>query len=128
MFNRGQPHKIFATIKLSLRIYKNEYRGRQLNFIRKNFHVLDETETIIRVAADQETIETLMQGMFTTDEQFKALFPAYQTEKECQEWTENELARMKREIATTLCGIINDGDINNPMFAIFRSFYLNELA
>lgn len=112
----------------SLRIYKNEYGVRHLNFIRKKFEVTGETEKTLEVVGKEQDLEMLMSAMFLNDEQFKALFPDYQTEKECQEWTRKELADLKDTIARTLCRIINDGDMNNPLFVKFRSFYLNELT
>lgn len=115
-------------MEYSLRIYKNEYGVRHLNFIRKKFEVTGETEKTLEVVGKEQDLETLMSAMFLTDEQFKALFPDYQTEKERQEWTRKELADLKDTIARTLCRIINDGDMNNPLFDKFRSFYLNELT
>lgn len=115
-------------MEYSLRIYKNEYGVRHLNFIRKKFAVTGETEKTLEVIGKEQDLEMLMSAMFLNDEQFKALFPDYQTEKERQEWTRKELADLKDTIARTLCRIINDGDMNNPLFDKFRSFYLNELA
>lgn len=115
-------------MEYSLRIYKNEYGVRHLNFIRKKFEVSGETEMTLEVVGKEQDLEMLMSAMFLNDEQFKALFPDYQTEKERQEWTRKELADLKDTIARTLCRIINDGDMNNPLFDKFRSFYLNELT
>lgn len=124
----GATPQSFATMEYSLRIYKNEYGVRHLNFIRKKFEVTGETEKTLEVVGKEQDLEMLMSAMFLTDEQFKAVFPDYQTEKERQEWTRKELADLKDTIARTLCRIINDGDMNNPLFDKFRSFYLNELA
>ena len=85
-------------------------------------------EKTLEVVGKEQDLEMLMSAMFLNDEQFKALFPDYQTEKECQEWTRKQLADLKDTIARTLCRIINDGDMNNPLFDKFRSFYLNELT
>lgn len=115
-------------MEYSLRIYKNEYGVRHLNFIRKKFEVTGETEKTLEVVGKEQDLEMLMSAMFLNDEQFKAVFPDYQTEKESQEWTHKELADLKDTIARTLCRIINDGDMNNPLFDKFRSFYLNELT
>lgn len=115
-------------MEYSLRIYKNEYGVRHLNFIRKKFEVTGETEKTIEVVGKEQDLKMLMSAMFSTDEQFKALFPDYQTEKESQEWTRKELSDLKDTIARTLCRIIYDGDTNNPLFVKFRSFYLNELT
>lgn len=124
----GATPQSFATMEYSLRIYKNEYGVRHLNFIRKKFEVSGETEKTLEVVGKEQDLEMLMSAMFLNDEQFKVLFPDYQTEKESQEWTRKELADLKDTIARTLCRIINDGDTNNPLFDKFRSFYLNELT
>lgn len=121
-------HTTFATMEYSLRIYKNEYGVRHLNFIRKTFTVSGETEKVLTIIGEEVELEKVMSAMFLTDEQFKAIFPDFQTEKECAEWTRKQLADLKDNIAKTLCRIINDGDTNNPLFAKFRSFYLNELT
>lgn len=124
----GATPQSFATMEYSLRIYKNEYGVRHLNFIRKKFEVTGETEKTLEVVGKEQDLEMLMSAMFLTDEQFKAVFPDYQTEKECQEWIRKELADLEDTIARTLCRIIYDGDTNNPLFVKFRSFYLNELT
>lgn len=69
-----------------------------------------------------------MSGMFCTDEQFKALFPEYQTRKEREEWTSKELETLKKTIATTLCRVINQGEPSGEQFTKFRDFYLNQLC
>lgn len=124
----GATPQPFATMEYSLQVYKNEYGVRHLNFIRKTFTVSGETEKVLTIIGEEVELEKVMSAMFLTDEQFKAIFPDYQTEKECQEWTCKQLADLKDNIAKTLCHIINDGDTNNPLFAKFRSFYLNELT
>lgn len=98
----GATPQSFATMEYSLRIYKNEYGVRHLNFIRKKFEVTGETEKTLEVVGKEQDLEMLMSAMFLTDEQFKAVFPDYQTEKECQEWTRKELADLEDTIARTL--------------------------
>lgn len=68
-------------MEYSLRIYKNEYGVRHLNFIRKKFEVSGETEKTLEVVGKEQDLEMLMSAMFSTDEQFKALFPDYQNRK-----------------------------------------------
>lgn len=112
----------------SLRIYKNEYAELHLNFICKAFKVNLETEKVIEIVGEQEQLEKVMSGMFCTDEQFKALFPEYQTRKERDEWTSKELETLKKTIATTLCRVINQGEPSGEQFTKFRDFYLNQLC
>lgn len=127
MFNRGNPQS-FATMEYSLNIYKNEYQEAHLAFIRKHFTVSGETEKVLTIVGIDYKLEKVMSGMFATDDQFKAIFPEYQTATERAEWTNKELADLKDNVATTLCRIINQGNINNPLFVKFRNFYLNELT
>lgn len=112
----------------SLRVYKNEYAELHLNFIRKAFKVNFETEKVIEIVGEQELIEKVMSGMFCTDEQFKAIFPEYQTRKEREEWTNKELVNLKTTIATTLCRVISQGEPSGELFTKFRDFYLNQLS
>lgn len=112
----------------SLRVYKNEYAELHLSFIRKAFKVNFETEKVIEIVGEQELIEKVMSGMFCTDEQFKAIFPEYQTRKEREEWTSKELENLKATIATTLCRVINQGEPSGELFIKFREFYLNQLC
>lgn len=115
-------------MEYSLNIYKNEYQETHLAFIRKHFTVSGETEKVLTIVGNDSQLEKVMSGMFATDDQFKAIFPDYQTAKERAEWTNKELADLKDNIATTLCHIINQGNIDNPLFVKFRNFYLNELT
>lgn len=112
----------------SLRIYKNEYDEHHLNFIRKIFKVNLETEKVVEFVGEQELLEKVMSGMFCTDEQFKAIFPEYQTRKEREEWTSKELENLKTTIATTLCRIINHGEPSGEQFTKFHNFYLHQLC
>lgn len=105
----------------SLRIYKNEYAELHLNFICKAFKVNLETEKVIEIVGEQEQLEKVMSGMFCTDEQFKALFPEYQTRKEREEWTSKELETLKKQSQQPFAGLsirVSHPANNSPSFAI----------
>lgn len=115
-------------MEYSLCVYKNEYSERQVDYFRKAFRVADENEKTLLIIGEGTELDKVMSAMFTTDEQFKALFPEYQTRKEREEWTNKALADLKDNVARTLCKIINQGETDNVLFDKFRTFYLNELA
>lgn len=114
-------------MEYSLRIYKNEYQAAHINFIKGVFEVVEESEKTLTIVGDETMLEKAQSGMFTTDEQFKAIFPEYVTIAERQAITRKELEALKDQIATTLCRCIRDGVADGVMFNKMRDFYLNEL-
>ena len=111
---------------LSLRIYKNEIAEDRLKFIRKSFTVAEESEKVLTVEGEKETICTLFNYYLSSDADFKAAFPEYMTYTQRVAYTEKMCRRIKDDFAQTLCNIINNG-AETAEFARLRDLYLNEL-
>ena len=111
---------------LTLRIYKNEIASDRLSFIRKSFKVTEESEKVLTVEGEKESILTLYDNYLSNDADFKAAFPEYMTYTQRVAYTEKMCECIKDYFRNTLCEIINNGE-ETPEFARLRKIYLNEL-
>ena len=111
---------------LSLRIYKNEIAADRLNFIRKSFTVAEESEKVLTVEGEKDTILALYDCYLSSDADFKEAYTEYMTYTERVAYTEKMCKSIKDYFRDTLCEIINNGE-ETPEFARLRKIYLNEL-
>lgn len=113
----------------SLCVYTSEYNTNQLNYIKENFIVIDEIETRLTIRGRMKELEKVMQAAFTTDEQFKQIFPLYQTAEERAEEINELFNELVEEVRTTLVQAIKLGcdNYNNEMYKIFSDFYFANL-
>lgn len=119
---KGSQLKTFATMTMTLNIYKDEYKASHLDYLRKAFTVESETSKVVTISGTQADLERAMMGMYNNDEQFKSLFPAFITEQERIENTKNEMKHLADEMRDTLLRIINYGVIGND-FMELRELY-----
>ena len=119
---KGSQLKTFATMTMTLNIYKDEYKATHLDYLRNAFTVESETEKVVTISGDQAELEKAMMGMFNNDEQFKSLFPGFLTEKERILNTRREMKHIADEMRDTLLRIINYGVIGND-FMELRELY-----
>ena len=110
---------------MTLNIYKDEYKDSHLDYLREAFTVESETSKVITISGTQTDIERAMMGMYTSDEQFKSLFPEFISEAERIENTKNEMKHLADEIRDTLLRIINYGIIGND-FMELRELYFDK--
>lgn len=110
---------------MTTRIYKNEYKVNHLDFIRKTYNVVSESDNVVVISGDEKELEKAMMGMFNTDEQFKGLFPAFQTERERKAYTQQQIKQLADVMRNTLLNIINNGIICDDFFEL-RELYLNK--
>ena len=113
-------------MKMSLRVYKDEYSENQLRYIRNNFEVFTESANLIIISGSEARLEDLMSLTFSTDEQFKKLFKDYLTEEERIENTKKEIRHLADEFRNSLLQIINNG-IAGAEFIELRKIYFNEI-
>lgn len=116
---------IEETMTMTLNIYKDEYKASHLDYLRKAFRVEGETARVITISGEQADLERAMMGMYSNDDNFKSLFPAFLTEYERIENTKNEMRRLADEIRDTLLRIINNGVIGND-FMELRELYFTK--
>ena len=119
---KGSQLKTFATMTMTLNIYKDEYKASHLDYLCKAFTVESETSKVVTISGDQAELEKAMMGMFNNDEQFKSLFPGFLTEKERILNTRREMKHIADEMRDTLLRIINYGVIGND-FMELRELY-----
>lgn len=113
---------------MTLRIYKNEYESRHIDFIRTNFTVVEESENVLAIAGTEEILNNVMQGMMTSDEQFKAIFPDFRTLAERQAYTDEQICATKKSLQNTLCMIASYGAFTEESYVEFdklRQAYMN---
>lgn len=119
--------KMKTEIKLTLRVYKEEYNDNQLSFLSGLFEVVDETANVLTISGTQGELELVMENAFTNDEKFKVAFPEYLTEEERKENTKREFDEITMQIGRALCRTFKTGDINSPIARKYRDFFVNEL-
>ena len=112
-------------MKMTLNIYKDEYKASHLDYLREAFTVESETPKVITISGTQTELERAMMGMYTSDEQFKSLFPGFITEDERIENTKNEMKHIADEMRDTLLRIINYGVIGKD-FVELRELYFSK--
>ena len=120
---KGSQLKTFATMTMTLNIYKDEYQASHLDYLRKAFTVESETEKVVTISGDQAELEKAMMGMFNNDEQFKSLFPGFLTEKERILNTRREMKHIADEMRDTLLRIINNGVIGNDFMELREMYF-----
>ena len=110
---------------MTLNIYKDEYKASHLGYLREAFTVESETPKVVTISGTQADLERAMMGMYTSDEQFKSLFPEFISEAERIENTKNEMKHLADEIRDTLLRMINYGVIGKD-FVELREIYYNK--
>ena len=120
---KGSQLKTFATMTMTLNIYKDEYKATHLDYLRNAFTVESETEKVVTISGDQAELEKAMMGMFNNDEQFKSLFPGFLTEKERILNTRREMKHIADEMRDTLLRIINNGVIGNDFMELREMYF-----
>ena len=120
---KGSQLKTFATMTMTLNIYKDEYKASHLDYLRKAFTVESETSKVVTISGDQAELEKAMMGMFNNDEQFKSLFPGFLTEKERILNTRREMKHIADEMRDTLLRIINNGVIGNDFMELREMYF-----
>lgn len=108
---------------MTLNIYKDEYKDSHLGYLREAFTVESETSKVVTISGTQADLERAMMGMYTSDEQFKSLFPAFISEAERIENTKNEIKHLADEIRDTLLRIINYGVIGKDFVELREIYY-----
>ena len=108
---------------LTLRIYKNEIAADRLSFIRKSFKVFEESEKVLTVEGEKETILALYDCYLSSDADFKEAFPEYMTKEERIAYTQKKVQDIILNIGRDLCDIIAHGE-STEEFRKIRDAYL----
>ena len=108
---------------LTLRIYKDEVAADRLKFIRKSFTVAEETEKVITIEGEKETICNLLDCCLSSDADFKAAFPEFMTKEERVKYTQDKIQEIVWAVGQGLCDIIAKGEWSED-FAKLRDAYL----
>lgn len=94
---------------MTLRVYKSEYQPSQIAYLSKAFEVVSETASILTIMGDERELEKVMRGMFCSEDEFKSIFPKFQTEADRVAYTEHLYKETVNLIQTNLLQIINHG-------------------
>ena len=108
---------------LTLRIYKNEIASDRLSFIRKSFKVDEESEKVLTVEGEKDTILALYDCYLSSDADFKAAFPEFMTKEERVKYTQDKVQEIVLAVGQGLCDIIAKGEWSED-FAKLRDAYL----
>jgi hypothetical protein len=93
----------------TLVVYKDEYSESQMKYLMERFYFISETEKAVTIQGEEKELENVMMACYSSDEQFKKLFPEYLTEEERKETTSKLYDDCKRDIQDYLLKMINEG-------------------
>lgn len=106
---------------MTLRVFKNEYQGTQIDYLRKAFEVVDESANVLTISGTEAELEKVQTCMFFGEADFKAVFPDYLTTEE-REYNTMDLAKDCLNVMySTVLEIREKGLINDPRFEALRA-------
>ena len=106
---------------MTLRVYKDEYQGTQIDYLRKAFEVVDESANVLTISGTEAELEKVQACMFFGEADFKAVFPDYLTTEE-REYNTMDLAKDCLNVMySTVLEIREKGLINDPRFEALRA-------
>lgn len=107
---------------MTLRVYKSEYQPSQIAYLYEAFEVIAESATILTISGSEKELEKVMSGMFSTEDEFKSIFPKFQTEADRMAYTDNLYNDTVRLIQTNLLQMIHHG-VAGEKFIKLREAY-----
>jgi stalled ribosome rescue protein Dom34 len=107
---------------LTLTIYKNEYKPVHVEYFKRAFRVVEESERVLVIAGEEDELAKVQGLMFSTDEDVKNEFPSYRTEEERRLYTERKFDEVYKTMQAALLDIINHGAVNGE-FNMMRNVY-----
>lgn len=107
---------------MTLRVYKNEYQPSQIAYLSKAFEVVAESASILTIFGPEEELEKVMAGMYSTEGEFKSLFPKFQTEAERIAYTDQLFKDTVSLIQTNLLQMINDGVVGEKFYKLREAY------
>ena len=105
---------------MTLRVYKDEYQGTQIDYLRKAFEVVDESAKVMVISGTESELEKVQACMYFGEADFKAVFPDYLTTRE-REYNTMDLAKdCLMEMYSTVNKMIENGLITDPRLEALR--------
>ena len=122
LINKKSSYMETKSTKLSLRVYRNEYTFNQFRYIHTHFCVLDYSENVLTIIAEESEINKIMSLMYSTDEQFKSLFPDFLTEEERRQNNVDLMKRLDAQLGDILLEMGSKGIVLDEMYNLVESF------
>lgn len=107
---------------MTLRVYKNEYQPSQIAYISQAFEVIAESASILTISGSERELEKVMAGMFSSEDEFKTIFPNFQTEADRMAYTESLYEDTVHLIQTNLLQMINNGVVGEKFFKLREAY------
>lgn len=108
---------------MTLRVYKNEYQPSQIAYLSNAFEVIAESATILTISGSEKELEKVMSGMFSTEDEFKSIFPKFQTEADRMAYTDQLFDDTVRLIQTNLLQMINHGVADGNFIKLRQAYF-----
>lgn len=118
-------HIILEIMKtlLTLVVYKNEYKPLHVEFFKKSFAVVNESENALEIEGYENELEKVQKLMFATDEEVKAEFPTFVTEEERRAYTEKRFHEVCDTMRNTLLDMIQNGAVNEDFRQLKETYF-----
>jgi hypothetical protein len=118
-------HIILEIMKtlLTLVVYKNEYKPLHVEFFKKSFAVVNESEKALEIEGYENELEKVQKLMFATDEEVKAEFPTFVTEEERRAYTEKRFHEVCDTMRNTLLDMIQNGAVNEDFRQLKETYF-----
>lgn len=109
---------------MTLRVYKNEYQPSQISYLSQHFEVVEESATILTISGNEEELDKVMSAMFSTEEEFKSIFPKFRTEADRKAYTDQLYQDTVHIIQTNLLQMINHGVVDTQFEKLRATYFL----
>lgn len=98
------------------RVYKDEYSGAQIQYLRNSFVVVDESTRVLTISGEESDLDKVMSCMHTGEAEFKAVFPDFLTLEDRKNNTMDLAKDCFTVMQDTLLKMIDKGLVSDPLF------------
>lgn len=108
---------------MTLRVYKEEYQPRQIDYLKSHFQVVSESKRILTISASEAELEKVMEAMYSGEARFKSIFPDFMTEQERINYTHEKFNACVSMMQTSLLEMINNGVCDWRFEALRQAYF-----
>ena len=98
------------------RVYKDEYSGAQIQYLRNAFVVVEESTRVLTISGEESDLDKVMSCMHTGEAEFKAVFPDFLTLEDRKNNTMDLAKECFTVMQDTLLKMIDKGLVSDPLF------------
>lgn len=98
------------------RVYKDEYSGAQIQYMRNAFVVVEESTRVLTISGEETDLDKVMSCQHTGEAEFKAVFPDFLTTEDRKNNTMDLAKECFTVMQDTLLKMIDKGLVSDPLF------------